>query len=494
MPETVLQAPGESHYDVLIIGAGMAGMAAAIRLAHFGKKVCLLERHTVIGGLNSFYKLGGRKYDVGLHAVTNYVPRGVRGTPLVKLLRQLRIHREELDLCEQLGSKVSFPGEELTFTNDFSVLESEVARAFPGQVDGFRALAGEVAAFGDLSGGGGGDPSARSVIRSHITDRGLEDMLLCPLMYYGSAREGDMDYSQFAIMFQAVYLEGFARPFEGVRRLTRTLLRKLREAGAERCMGCGVRELRIDRGRVAGVILDSGREVTAGAVLSSAGVTETLRLCREAREPEPPRNDDNVGRLSFVESITVFRGQPRDLGCDNTIIFYNDAGRFDYSVPGDLVDPRSGVICFPNNFDYGDRQLPEGFFRITCLANCDGWCSLPEKEYRAQKERWFETMVARALKFLRPVNRETLNERTLARDMFTPRTITRYTGHINGAVYGAPKKVKDGCTPYENLFLCGTDQGFLGITGAMLSGISMANRHVLSRKSDKSLEKMTQAP
>ena len=30
----------------------------------------LAVRNTTIGGLNSFYRLGGRNYDVGLHAVT----------------------------------------------------------------------------------------------------------------------------------------------------------------------------------------------------------------------------------------------------------------------------------------------------------------------------------------------------------------------------------------------------------------------------------------
>jgi len=31
------------------------------------------------------------------------------------------------------------------------------------------------------------------------------------------------------------------------------------------------------------------------------------------------------------------------------------------------------------------------------------------------------------------------------------------------------------------LFICGTDQGFVGIIGAMFSGIAMANRHLLGR-------------
>jgi len=34
---------------------------------------------------------------------------------------------------------------------------------------------------------------------------------------YGSARERDMDLSQFVIMFRALFLEAFARPLEGVR-------------------------------------------------------------------------------------------------------------------------------------------------------------------------------------------------------------------------------------------------------------------------------------
>ena len=63
--------------------------------------------------------------------------------------------------------------------------------------------------------------------------------------------------------------------------------------------------------------------------------------------------------------------------------------------------------------------------------------------------------------------------------MFTPLTVERFTGHINGAIYGSTKKFRDGRIGYENLFLCGTDQGFLGIIGALLSGISMANYHCL---------------
>ncbi|MEZ6109951.1 MAG: NAD(P)-binding protein [Pirellulaceae bacterium] len=65
-------------YDTIIIGAGMSGLAAGIRLAYFDRRVCVLERHYTIGGLNSFYRLNGRDYDAGLHAVTNFTPAGAK--------------------------------------------------------------------------------------------------------------------------------------------------------------------------------------------------------------------------------------------------------------------------------------------------------------------------------------------------------------------------------------------------------------------------------
>ena len=56
----------------------------------------------------------------------------------------------------------------------------------------------------------------------------------------------------------------------------------------------------------------------------------------------------------------------------------------------ELVDPRSGVICIPNNFDFGgDRELSEGLLRVTCLANYDLWKNLPEENYRREKARCF---------------------------------------------------------------------------------------------------------
>lgn len=467
------------HFDAVIIGAGMSGLAAGIRLAHFGLKTLIVERHNAAGGLNGFYAIAGRKYDVGLHAMTNYVPPGAKGTPLVKLLRQLRIKREEFDLNPQTGSAVVLGGRRLSFTNDFAVLESEVAREFPAQIDGFRKLDTAVREMNEVALDANAG-SANEWIRTFITDPALIDMLFIPLFYYGSARENDMDVPQFAIMWKSLYHEGFARPHIGVRQVIRVLLEKYREAGGERKMKCGVRRIVADAGRASAIELDDGSVITATNIISSAGLVETQRMCSDM---PATTGAENIGRLGYCESMAVLDKDPaRDFGWKDTIIFFCDSERFRYERARELVDPRSGVICIPNNYAYSEgRTLDEGWLRVTALGAYDKWKALSKDEYASAKGAWLPKLLDLARAHLPPVGDAVFQNSIRATDMFTPLTVNRFTGHLGGAIYGAPTKSREGRTHLDNLYVCGTDQGFLGITGAMLSGISMANLHVIGK-------------
>lgn len=455
-------------YDTIIIGAGMSGLAAGIRLAHFDRRVCLLERHSAIGGLNSFYHRRGRDFDVGLHALTNFTPKGARQGPLARLLRQLRLGWEELALAPQMGSAVVFPGIALEFTNDIERLRAEVHRLFPRQKDNFERLLAEVADY-DRVGSSELNCSAMDVVGGLVTDQLLTRMVFCPLQFYGSAREGDMDFGQFSIMFRSIFLEGLARPYAGVRLILNKLLEKFEHLGGEIRLRAGVKRIGVRNGKAQFVVLDDGTELPARQIVSSAGWRETLRLCDDAMPQDPPP----AGQVSFVEAISVLDTQPSQLGLDRTITFFNDSERFEYARPDGLVDLRSGVICSPNNFAY-DRPLSEGMVRITALANFDRWVALDRDAYRLAKLSWYDRMIASAVRFV-PDFRHCVVDT----DVFTPTTIRRFTGHENGAVYGAPQKQYDGTTPVGNLYLCGTDQGFVGIIGSLLSGITVVNKHLL---------------
>ena len=450
----------------------MSGLAAGIRLAYYDQKVCILERHTTIGGLNSFYRMNGRDYDVGLHAVTNFTPKGEKKGPLARMLRQLRFKWEDFALSPQIGSRIAFPDVSLDFDNDLRLLTAEVADKFPHQIDNFQKLCDKIVDYDDLD-QDTFELSSREILNDIFTDPLLIEMILCPLMWYGNAREHDMDWGQFCIMFRSIYVEGFARPFKGVRLILKNLVRKFRGVGGELKLRRGVAKIKVDNERAVGVVLDNGEEIEGKRILSSVGRLETLRLCDDVSEVDQRQS----GQLTFIESISILDREPKKLGNDRTIVFYNDSEKFHWQRPGnDLCDIRTGVVCSPNNYEYSadDGNLDDGVIRITTIADFDRWNGLDEKQYKLAKLDWYDKSVESAVRYVPDFRGHVVDT-----DVFTPTTIRRFTWHDNGAVYGAPDKKLDGSTHLPNLFLCGTDQGFVGIVGSLISGISMANQHCL---------------
>lgn len=456
---------------LLIIGGGLSGIAAAIRFARFAPGALILEKHSRIGGLNSYYFRNNRLYETGLHAITNFAPAGNKKAPLNRLLRQLKLNRDQFVFHQQFQSEILFQGREsLVFSNDFQQLKDEICTKFPRSANGFSQLIAFLSNF---------DPfqitpfnSTRIFLGNLLPDQLLIDMLLCPLMYYGSSIENDMDLSQFAIMFRAIFQEGMFRPGGTIKDFLDLLASHYQSLGGSLRTGTEVRKILHTNQKVHGVILSSGETIECDYLLSTIGHTETLALLQE------PKVDDHLPRLAFVESIFQLPEKNRSyLPQDRTILFYNSAPEFRYRSPADLVDYSSGVICFPFNFN----GLPHEKYievRSTHLANSSGWKALADdrEKYVAQK-----TVTAEKSKQVLEKIIGTFRQDIVFQDTFTPLTIERYTAKKEGAIYGSPLKIKNGNLGYTNLFLAGTDQGFLGIVGSMLSGVSMVNQHILSR-------------
>jgi phytoene dehydrogenase-like protein len=293
-------------------------------------------------------------------------------------------------------------------------------------------------------------------------------MLFCPVLYYGGAKEHDMDFGQFSILFRSIFFEGLARPLAGIRLILKKLVQKFKTLGGELRLRAGVSRISVKDDCVAKVVLEDGAELEGKKVLSSAGWLETMRLCDAAASEPGDRN-----RLSLVESISILDAPPRDLGYDKTIVFFNDSEKIHYERPRDLADVRSGVVCSPNNFDYPE-PMQENVVRITSLANYQRWAELDEEQYQLAKLRWYDRLTASAVRFVPDFRGAVIDT-----DMFTPITIQRFTGHEGGAMYGSAQKRYDGATHLKNLYICGNDQGMVGIVGTILSGISIANRYLL---------------
>jgi phytoene dehydrogenase-like protein len=60
---------GENHFDVIIVGAGMAGLTSAAYLTKSGYKVLLIEKHQKNGGLLGSFMIDGHQVDQGARGI-----------------------------------------------------------------------------------------------------------------------------------------------------------------------------------------------------------------------------------------------------------------------------------------------------------------------------------------------------------------------------------------------------------------------------------------
>lgn len=457
---------------LLVVGGGLSGLAAAIRTARFNPEVLLLEKHSRLGGLNSYFYRNGQLFETGLHAITNYSPATDKQAPLNKLLRQLKLRRENLSFCQQIKSEIIFQDlAKLCFSNDRQVLCDSIRTTFPGSVARFERLLQVVSDYDPFT----PSPfrSAHAIVSEILDNSLLTEMLFCPLMFYGSCRENDMDFGQFVIMFRSIFLEGFFRPAGTIKDLLDLLQSQLLRLGGRIRTKSAVAKILTRDKKIVGVQLTDGETIACDYLLSTIGYLETLGLL----DTPPPGVQESTPRLSFFETIFQISPLAPPIKEKTTILFFNQGAKFQYRAPVENVDLSSGVICFPNHFE-NLPERPQHEIRTTHLANYLAWKKLAEQPQQYQEEK--HVVACRSKEAVANLI-GSFPGNIVYENTFTPVTIERYTAKLGGAIYGSPDKRLDGRIGYENLFLAGTDQGFLGIVGSMLSGVSIVNQHILPR-------------
>ncbi len=459
----------------LILGGGLSGLAAGIRLSRYLEDVHIFEKHSRCGGLNSFYTRGRYLLETGLHAFTNYVDPSEKKAPLNTLFRQLKFSRNNFITYPQLQSKILFKDQEsLAFSNTIETLAGDIKEKFPKSFEGFQKLirfmeARDYSCILPFS-------SARDILSHFISSPLLVEMLLCPLLYYGSSTSHDMHIRQFNIMFRSIYLEGLFRPDQTIKEFLDMLVTRFVENGGKLHLSTEVTRILHNGRKAHGVELTNGDIIECDYILSTVGNTET-KLLLDGRSTESQENGKEE-RLSFLENIFVFNSKtPIQEYSENTIVYYNTSPTLRFSIPTTPVDFTSGTICFPAHF-HGRPETSHFEIRSTHLANYQIWKDFlkDKRTYNEQKSLVREQSFESIQSLLGPYPHSPVFE-----DTFTPTTIERYTGKKMGAVYGSSNKIHDGDIGFDNLYLAGTDQGFQGIVGSMLSGVTMVNNHLLSK-------------
>ena len=301
------------HYDVILVGAGHNGLVTAAYLAKSGKKVLLLERRSVVGGIAATEEIfSGFKYSSVAH---------VAGSFSSAVSAELELHKHGLKRVP--SDPVLFVPQldrnSLVIPRDTSKVISEIARFSRRDAEKFSSfcslinkLAGFLRVLNRLP-----QPSGRgrgSFTLSHLLRVGLrfhrlgknemyEFMRILPMSiadllnewFENDMLKGAIAASGILNSFVGPRAQGSAylflhhvssqssSPFRdagfysgGINQLPQSLARAARQYGAEIRVGAEVSKITTKNGAATGVVLNNGDEVSANVVISNADPKRTL--------------------------------------------------------------------------------------------------------------------------------------------------------------------------------------------------------------------------
>lgn len=273
---------------VLVVGAGLGGLAAAVRLRHRGFRVTVLERHRHPGGRCGLWESGGFRFDTGptlllmvdyLRAVFEDVGRDM-GDYLE--LRQLdpnyRVHYPDgttLDVTSRLNAMLEgLERVEPGVTPRFLRFLAETSRLYRIGLDGF--VDRNVHRRGDFFNVRNGALllRARAMERlQRMVGRYFRSERLRHTFSFQSLYLGLSPYASPAIYGLLPYAEvagGLYFPMGGMHALPRALARLADELGVEIRYGAEVARLEREPGRVTGAVLADGTRIPVELVLANA--------------------------------------------------------------------------------------------------------------------------------------------------------------------------------------------------------------------------------
>lgn len=290
-------APPTSGADAIVIGAGLGGLASAMRLGAKGYRVTVIDRLDVPGGRGSSISQGGYRFDLGPTIVT--VPQG---------LRELwaacgRDFDQDVDLraLDPFYEIRWQDGSHFTARQSTAAMRAEVARLSPGDLKGYdRFLKDSEARYWF----GFEDLGRRSMHRLADLIKVLPTFawLRADKSVYGHAASRVKDERlRFALSFHPLFIGG--DPFHvtsmyilvshlekefgvhyamgGVAAIALAMAGVIRSQGGSLRLNAEVDEILIEKGRAKGVRLTDGDVISADVVVSNADAGHTYdRLLR----------------------------------------------------------------------------------------------------------------------------------------------------------------------------------------------------------------------
>lgn len=408
----------KDSYDCVVVGGGLGGLTCANRLAKMGRSVLLLEQHTQLGGLATWFKRKKHIFDVALHGF----PVG-----MTKTLRKYW-SRDISDRIVQLkGIRFDNPQFQLTTTydrEDFIRLLTDKFGASRETVERFFTVTREMNFFDDQA------KTTRELFQEFFPDRDdIWRLLMEPITYANGSTLDDPAIS-YGIVFSNFMSQGVFT-FRGGTDLFISLMDKeLVANGVDVRVGVLVDKIIMDGGKAVGVQA-GGRRIRARSVVSNANLKTTVldMLDGGAVSPEFRAKTEavRVNNSSCQVYMGIRLGEKIDFIGD--LLFTSTAPKFDAELMlSKNVTSRTFSVYYPD-------MRPGGPERYTIVASSNAryedWDGLAPEEYKAEKARLAEETLDALEKYV-PGVRAKVDHLEVA----TPKTFRRYTLHLKGSSFG----------------------------------------------------------
>jgi len=325
--------PGPSD-RVVVVGAGFAGLAAALHLAGRGREVTVVERENWPGGRAGRLDVDGYRLDTGPTVLTmpdiideTFAAVGETSSARMELLdvdpayhaqfadgSSIDVHsgadRMAAAIEEFAGAKQAAGYRELRdwLTRLYQIeFDGFIARNFDSPLSLLNPQLAKLAAIG-------GFRNWDAMVKRHITDPRLRRVFTFQSLYAGVAPRQAL--AVYAVIAYMDTVSGVLFPRGGMRALPDALAAAATDAGVQFHYGATVTGLECTGGRAAAVHTDQDQRLACDAVVLTSELPQTYTLL--GREPR------RVGSLRPAPSAVVIHiGSPGQQSANRPLAHHN---------------------------------------------------------------------------------------------------------------------------------------------------------------------------